>query len=225
MNSISRRPLLIGLCLAVLLGRQAFADGQISSLPDPPVDEPIAQASTRQTAVFAGGCFWGVQAVFQHVKGVASATAGYAGGAGNTARYDLVSTGRTGHAESVSVIYDPAKITYGQLLKIYFAVAHDPTQLNRQGPDSGTQYRSEIFAANAGQKRIAETYVHQLDSAKVYPGKIVTKISTLSGFYPAEAYHQNFAMLHPDNAYIVINDLPKIDHLKTQFPGFFKPVK
>lgn len=228
MRSLSQRPPLKTFAgwviLSVLLCGQAFADGQISRLPDPVVDVPATKTPARQSAVFAGGCFWGVQAVFQHVKGVVSATAGYAGGAANTAKYELVSTGITGHAESVKVIYDPAKITYGQLLKVYFAVAHNPTELNRQGPDTGTQYRSEIFAANSAQKNVAEAYIRQLSAAKVYPGKIVTKVSVLPAFYPAEAYHQNFARLHPDNGYIVINDLPKLDRLKAQFPGLYRPV-
>ncbi|MFI5305447.1 MAG: peptide-methionine (S)-S-oxide reductase MsrA [Nitrospiria bacterium] len=209
---------------AILFG-QAFADGQVSSLPDPIVDYSVAKNSTRQSAVFAGGCFWGVQAVFQHVKGVVSVTAGYAGGASKTAKYDLVSTGVTGHAESVEVVYDPEKVTYGQLLRIYFAVAHDPTQLNRQGPDTGTQYRSEIFAIDGKQKEIAEAYIRQLTAVKVFPEEIVTKVSMLPAFYPAEQYHQNFANLHPENPYIVINDLPKLNHLKAQFPRLFNPVE
>lgn len=208
--------------LSVLLCGQACADGQNAALPDPVSDYPAAMAPARQSAVFAGGCFWGVQAVFQHVRGVVSATAGYAGGAANTAKYELVGTGITGHAESVKVLYDPSKITYGQLLKVYFSVVQNPTQLNRQGPDTGTQYRSEIFAADGKQKSIAEAYISQLSAAKIYPGKIVTKVSVLPAFYPAEAYHQNFATLHPDNPYIMINDLPKIDHLKSQFPALYK---
>jgi peptide-methionine (S)-S-oxide reductase len=200
---------------------QVHADGQTASLPDPLVDMPLAKTPGKQTAIFAGGCFWGMQALFQHVKGVLSATAGYAGGAANTAQYELVSTGVTGHAESVKVVFDPSKISYGQLLKVYFSVAHDPTLLNRQGPDTGTQYRSEIFATSAKEKEIAEAYIRQLDAAKVYPGKIVTQLTERSAFYPAEDYHQNFAELHPNNPYIVINDLPKLGHLKKQFPELF----
>jgi len=201
---------------------QVWADGQTGSLPNPIVDVPLAKASTQQTAVFAGGCFWGVQAVFQHVKGVITATSGYAGGTAGTAEYETVSSGTTGHAESVKVIYDPAKITYGQLLKIYFAVAHNPNELNRQGPDTGIQYRSEIFSVNAEQEHIADAYISQLDAAHIYPKKIVTKVETLPAFYPAEAYHQNFAELHPDDPYIFFNDRPKVEHLSEQFPDLYK---
>ncbi len=213
---------LLTLAISALLCGQAWADGQTASLPNPNSDAPLATASSQQTAVFAGGCFWGVQAVFQHVKGVTSATSGYAGGAADTAEYETVSSGTTGHAESVQVVYDPSKISYGQLLKIYFAVAHDPTELNRQGPDSGTQYRSEIFTLNAEQKRIAESYISQLDAAHVYPQKIVTRVAALPAFYRAEAHHQNFAELHPYNPYILINDRPKVEHLKQQFPALYR---
>ncbi|MGC2457217.1 MAG: peptide-methionine (S)-S-oxide reductase MsrA [Gallionellaceae bacterium] len=213
---------LLTLALSALLCGRACADGQTASLPNPNSDAPLATASSQQTAVFAGGCFWGVQAVFQHVKGVTSATSGYAGGAANTAEYETVSSGTTGHAESVQVVYDSSKISYGQLLKIYFAVAHDPTELNRQGPDSGTQYRSEIFTLNAEQKRIAESYISQLDAAHVYPQKIVTRVEAMPAFYPAEAHHQNFAELHPYNPYILINDRPKVEHLKEQFPALYR---
>lgn len=208
--------------LGALLSTAACADGQLRSLPDPAVDAPLAKISSRQGAVFAGGCFWGVQLVFQHVKGVIAATSGYAGGAAGTAHYKIVSTGTTGHAESVQVIYDPSKISYGRLLKIYFAVAHDPTELNRQGPDSGTQYRSEIFTTDAGQQRIAQSYIAQLDAAHVYPQRIVTKVEALPAFYPAEDYHQNFATLHPYYPYIFINDRPKLEHLKQRFPAWYR---
>ncbi|MBI1174328.1 MAG: peptide-methionine (S)-S-oxide reductase MsrA [Sideroxydans sp.] len=208
--------------LGALLSTAACADGQLGSLPDPAVNTPLASAPSRQSAVFAGGCFWGVQLVFQHVKGVVSATSGYAGGTADTAQYETVSSGRTGHAESVKVIYDPSQISYGQLLKIYFAVAHNPTELNRQGPDSGTQYRSEIFTTDAEQQRIAESYITQLDAAHVYPQKIVTQVAALPAFYPAEAYHQNFATLHPYHPYIYINDRPKLEHLQEQFPAWVK---
>jgi peptide-methionine (S)-S-oxide reductase len=208
--------------LGALLSTAACADGQLRSLPDPAADIQLAKASAQQTAVFAGGCFWGVQLVFQHVKGVVSATSGYAGGAADTAHYKIVSTGTTGHAESVQVVYDPSKVSYGQLLKIYFAVAHNPTELNRQGPDSGTQYRSEIFTTDAGQQRIAQAYIRQLDAARVYPERIVTRVEALPAFYPAEDYHQNFATLHPYYPYIFINDRPKLEHLKEQFPGWYK---
>jgi peptide-methionine (S)-S-oxide reductase len=175
-----------------------------------------------QTAVFSGGCFWGVQAVFQHVKGVSDATSGYAGGNASTAEYEVVSTGSTGHAESVKVTFDPSQVSYGQLLKVFFSVAHDPTELNRQGPDEGTQYRSMISYSNPEQKRIAEAYIAQLDQAKVFHSRIVTQVVLLKAFYPAEAYHQNYATLHPDNPYIAINDLPKVEHLKQMFPQLYK---
>jgi len=176
---------------------------------------------TEQNAVVAGGCFWGIQAVFQHVKGVISATSGYAGGSAKSAEYELVSTGETGHAESVKIIYDPSKITYGQLLRVFFSVAHDPTQLNRQGPDEGTQYRSSIFYGTEEQKRIAEAYVAQLDKSKVFQRPIVTQILALKAFYPAEAYHQDYAALHPNNPYIMYNDAPKVAHLREQFPDLY----
>ena len=191
-------------------------------LPNPTVDESVSPKSGQETAVFAGGCFWGVQAVFQHVKGVVSATSGYSGGPSIAAEYEVVSTGTTGHAESVKVVYDPAKITYGQLLKVFFSVAHDPTELNRQGPDQGTQYRSVIFYNSDQQKRIAQAYIAQLDQAKVFPHAIVTQVVPLKAFYPAEAYHQNYATLHPDNPYIKYNDLPKVAHLQQQFPNLYR---
>jgi peptide-methionine (S)-S-oxide reductase len=190
------------------------------SIPNPAVDASTS-AQGPQTAVIAGGCFWGIQAVFQHVKGVISATSGYSGGDAKTAEYEVVSTGETGHAESVKIIYDPSKITYGQLLRIFFSVAHDPTQLNRQGPDEGTQYRSSIFYGNDEQKRIAEAYIAQLDKSGVFPAKIVTQVVALRAFYPAEAYHQDYATRHPDNMYIVYNDAPKVAHLKQQFPDLY----
>jgi peptide-methionine (S)-S-oxide reductase len=206
-----------GLMLSVRAsGKNAVA------LPDPAVDESLAAKSGQETLVLAGGCFWGVQAVFQHVKGVISATSGYSGGASNTAEYEVVSSGTTGHAESVKVVYDPSKITYGQLLKVFFSVALDPTQLNRQGPDEGTQYRSAIFYGNEDQKRIAQAYITQLDQAKAFPRPIVTQVVALKGFYPAEAYHQNYATLHPDNPYIRYNDLPKVAHLQEQFPNLYQ---
>ncbi len=191
------------------------------SIPNPAVDAALAATKGQQTAVIAGGCFWGIQAVFQHVKGVISATSGYSGGEAKSAEYEVVSTGETGHAESVQIVYDPSKITYGQLLRIFFAVAHDPTQLNRQGPDEGTQYRSSIFYNNDEQKRIAEAYIAQLDKAGVFSGKIVTQVVPLKAFYPAEAYHQDYAARHPDNMYIVFNDAPKVAHLRQQFPDLY----
>ena len=198
------------------------SDRNTVALPNPVVDESLAGSSGKQTMVLAGGCFWGVQAVFQHVKGVVSATSGYSGGASNTAEYEVVSTGSTGHAESVKIVYDPSRITYGQLLKVFFSVAHDPTQLNRQGPDSGTQYRSVIFYGNDEQKRIAEAYIAQLTQAKAFPSPIVTQVVALKAFYPAEGYHQNYATLHPDNLYIRYNDLPKVAHLQEQFPNLYQ---
>jgi peptide-methionine (S)-S-oxide reductase len=190
-------------------------------VPAPMQDAPRATASGQQIAVVSGGCFWGVQAVFQHVKGVISATSGYAGGAAKTAEYEIVSTGETGHAESVQIVYDPSQITYGELLRVFFSVAHDPTQLNRQGPDQGTQYRSSIFYSNEEQKRIAETYIAQLDQAKIFSRPIVTKVVPLQAFYPAEAYHQNYAALHPNQPYIVFNDAPKVENLRQQFPDLY----
>jgi peptide-methionine (S)-S-oxide reductase len=206
---------------AAFVGSRAVAAEGNSVLPNPVADTSPSASSTKQTAVFAGGCFWGIQAVFQHVHGVKSATSGYAGGSSSTAEYEVVSTGQTGHAESVQVTFDPAQVTYGQLLKVFFSV-HDPTQLNRQGPDSGTQYRSSIFYANDEQKHMAEAYISQLDQAKSFPRRIVTQVVPLKAFYPAESYHQNYATLHPDNPYIAINDAPKVEHLRQQYPELYK---
>ena len=192
-----------------------------AAVPAPMQDAPRATASGQQTAVLSGGCFWGVQAVFQHVRGVIRATSGYAGGAAKTAEYEIVSTGETGHAESVQIVYDPSQITYGELLHVFFSVAHDPTQLNRQGPDEGTQYRSSIFYSNDEQKRIPETYIAQLDQAKIFSRPIVTKVVPLQAFYPAEAYHQNYAALHPNQPYILFNDAPKVEHLRQEFPDLY----
>jgi peptide-methionine (S)-S-oxide reductase len=191
------------------------------NLPTPAIDASLATASRQQTAVVAGGCFWGIQAVFQHVKGVGSATSGYSGGSASTAEYELVSTGNTGHAESVKIVYDPSKITYGQLLRVFFSVAHDPTQLNRQGPDEGMQYRSVIFYEGEQQKQIAEAYIAQLEKAKVFPRPIMTQVVPLKAFYPAEAYHQDYAAHHPDSAYILFNDAPKVTQLRQQFPDLY----
>ena len=204
---------------AAVLGLTAFS---ASRFPDPEQDIKVAAAGTQQTAVLAGGCFWGVEAVFERLEGVADVASGFAGGSKSTAHYQLVSTGTTGHAESVQITYDPAKITYGQLLKVFFAVAHDPTQLNRQGPDEGTQYRSSIFYATPEQKGVAEAYIRQLDAAKVFRHRIVTTVVPLDAFYPAEAYHQNFLDNNPTNPYIVYNDLPKLAHLKKEFPEMLK---
>jgi len=195
------------------------------SIPPAKLDAPVASTAGKETAVFAGGCFWGTQAVFERVKGVLKTTAGYAGGSAETATYRQVITETTGHAESVEVIYDPAKITYGQLLRIFFSVAHDPTQLNRQGPDVGTSYRSAIFYVNEEQKRIASAYITQLDAAKVFPARIVTEVTPLKAFYRGEDYHQDFALKNPGNSYIQICDLPKIEALKQQFPEYFVDYK
>jgi peptide-methionine (S)-S-oxide reductase len=213
-------PLLLGLALLTLVQACGAAERAVS-LPAPAVDVPAAAIKGPQTAVFAGGCFWGVEAVFRHVKGVSSAVSGYAGGAAKTADYDSVSSGTTGHAESVKVTYDPGQVSYGQLLTVFFSVAHDPTQLNRQGPDTGTQYRTAIFTTSDEQKRVAQAYVAQLDQAKVFGRPIVTEIVPLPAFYPAEAYHQNYLALHPTQPYIVFNDLPKVANLKTQFPTLY----
>jgi len=196
------------------------ADAATPNLPSPTADTALATKS-EQSIVVAGGCFWGIQAVFQHVKGVITATSGYAGGNSKTAEYELVSTGETGHAESVKIVYDPSQITYGQLLRVFFSVAHDPTQLNRQGPDEGSQYRSAIFYSSDEQRRIAEAYIAQLDNAKAFPRPIVTQVAPLKGFYAAEAYHQNYAANHPNNPYIVYNDAPKVAHLRQQFPELY----
>ena len=189
--------------------------------PDPAFDPKPATAGP-QTAVVAGGCFWGVEGVFERLGGVSNVVSGYSGGNKVTAHYEVVETGTTGHAESVQITYDPAKISYGTLLKVFFAVAHDPTELNRQGPDEGTQYRSSIFYSTPDQKTVAEAYIHQLDAAKIFRQPIVTKVVPLDGFYPAEAYHQHFLDNHPDYPYIVYNDLPKIEQLKALFPELLK---
>ena len=191
------------------------------SFPDPAVDTPLSPASAQESLVVAGGCFWGVQAVFQHTKGVISATSGYSGGAAKTAKYEMVSSGTTGHAESVRVVFDPSQISAGQLLKVFFSVAHDPTELNRQGPDEGPQYRSAIFYAGETQRKIADAYVAQLDEAKVFRRRIVTKIVPLEAFYPAEAYHQDYADKHPFDPYIMINDRPKVENLRKVYPALY----
>ena len=210
------RALLLTLGLLRWPGHAAAA-----ALPAPATDMPASAANGPQTAVFAGGCFWGVEAVFRHVKGVSSAVSGYAGGSAKTADYMLVSTGATGHAEAVQVTYDPTVVSYGKLLEVFFSVAHDPTQLNRQGPDHGTQYRSAIFTTGEDQKRVAQAYIAQLDQAKAFPRKIVTEVVPLPAFYPAEAYHQNYVALNPTQPYIVYNDLPKVANLKEQFPALY----
>ncbi len=196
--------------------------GATVPVPDPEKNTALTTAPGRDTAVFAGGCFWGIQAVFEHVKGVISSTSGYAGGEAGTADYETVSTGTTGHAESVQVIYDPSKVTYGDLLKVFFSVAHNPTELNYQGPDHGTQYRSAIFYTNADQESVAKAYIAQLTAAKTFTGKIVTEVTPLKKFYKAEDYHQGYLDKHPDQPYIVYNDIPKVEALKKEFPALYQ---
>jgi peptide-methionine (S)-S-oxide reductase len=221
MSRVSVR--MVAMILTVLAGTVACqaGGGTSAAVPVPAVDEAKAAAPGKQTAVMAGGCFWGIQAVFQHVKGVITATSGYSGGSVKNPDYETVSSGRTGHAESVEIVYDPSQVTYGELLRVFFSVAHDPTELNRQGPDEGTQYRSVIFYGSEEQKRIAEAYIGQLDQAKVYRRKIVTQVVALQAFYPAEGYHQNYAAMHPDNPYIVYNDAPKVANLRKEFPEMY----
>jgi peptide-methionine (S)-S-oxide reductase len=221
MSRVSVR--MVAMMLTVLAGAVACraGNGASAAVPTPVVDEAKATAPGKQTAVVAGGCFWGIQAVFQHVKGVRTATSGYSGGSVKNPDYETVSGGRTGHAESVEIVYDPSQVTYGELLRVFFSVALDPTEVNRQGPDEGTQYRSVIFYGNDEQKRIAEAYIAQLDQAKVFRHKIVTQVVALQAFYPAEAYHQNYAAMHPDNPYIVYNDAPKVANLRKEFPELY----
>ena len=192
-----------------------------SPIPQSPTG-PFAQQAGQATAVLAGGCFWGIEAVFEHVKGVKDVVSGYAGGTAKNPSYEDVSSGETGHAESVRITYDPAQISYGELLRIFFSVAHDPTQLNRQGPDSGTQYRSAVFYSDEEQARVARAYIAQLTKEKVYPRPIVTEVTPLKAFYPAEAYHQDYMEHHPNQPYIVYNDRPKVEHLKRQFPQIYR---
>jgi peptide-methionine (S)-S-oxide reductase len=192
------------------------------AFPDPAIDIPASAAQGKQTAVLAGGCFWGVEAVFEHLKGVTDVVSGFAGGDKSTAHYETVSTGKTGHAESVKITYNPAQITYGQLLKVYFSVAHNPTELNRQGPDTGTQYRSAIFYMNDDQKKVAEAYIQQLENAKVFSRPIVTQVVPFQGFYAAESYHQHYLDRNPTSPYIMYNDLPKLAQLKKQYPQMCK---
>ena len=207
------------LAITALAARPLFAAEDAVVIPAPTVD--VQAADGIQTAVVAGGCFWGVQGVFQHTAGVVNAISGYAGGSKATASYPVVSTGSTGHAESVEIKYDPKQISYGKILQIFFSVAHDPTQLNRQGPDSGTQYRSAIFTTSDEQKKVADAYIAQLNAAKVYGKPIVTKVGPLEGFYPAEAYHQDYLTLHPSQPYIAYNDIPKVENLKKLFAASY----
>jgi peptide-methionine (S)-S-oxide reductase len=217
--------LIVGLVVWTAVGTLGARSPEAPKLPfpAPTLDAPLAGVTGQQTAVFAGGCFWGVQAVFEHLKGVSAATSGYAGGFVKSPSYESVSMGVTGHAESVNVAYDPSQITYGQLLMVFFSVAHDPTQLNRQGPDTGSQYRSLILYTSDEQKHIAQAYIVQLDSAKVYSRAIVTKVEPYQAFYPAENYHQDYLKHNPTDPYIMYNDLPKLDHLKKTFPNLYRP--
>jgi len=218
----------VGAACLVAIGLHFGAAGAAEPsvvIPAPSVDEPAAARHT-ETAVFAGGCFWGVQGVFQHVKGVTNAVSGYSGGVATTAHYEEVGSGSTGHAESVQVTFDPQVVSYGKLLQVYFSVAHNPTELNYQGPDHGSQYRSAVFPTSDDQRKVATAYIAQLDAAKAFPKPVVTRVEAYKGFFPAEGYHQNFLTLNPDYPYIVYNDLPKIAELKKLFPGEYqdKPV-
>lgn len=222
----------IKLMFVILCGTATACTSLVESSPEiavPPVENSINVVKNaapavkgESTAVFAGGCFWGLEAVFEHIKGVSDVTSGYAGGDAKTADYETVSTGKTGHAESVKVTFDPSKVSYEKLLKVFFAVAHDPTEINRQGPDTGTQYRSAIFFTNDEQKRDAQAFIDKLTADKTFSNPIVTEVAALEKFYPAEDYHQNYLDNHPDERYIVINDQPKVDNLRKQFPDLYK---
>jgi peptide-methionine (S)-S-oxide reductase len=221
-----KRPAVLLSVFGALWLAPAHAAEPAKVIPAPAVDEAAPAGENLESVVLAGGCFWGVQAVFQHTKGVIQATSGYSGGSKATAEYEVVSSGGTGHAESVEIKFDPHQISFGRILQIYFSVAHDPTQLNRQGPDTGTQYRSAIFYANPEQQRVAQAYIDQLTKTAVFKAPIVTQITPLTGFYAAEDYHQDYATLHPYNPYIAINDLPKVENLKRIFADLYrdKPV-
>ena len=217
-------PALVGIAVtSVMLGAVSnrARDARVL-IPEPAVDVPLASHGGQERAVLAGGCFWGTQLVFQHVRGVTRVVSGYAGGEASTAHYDQVGSGTTGHAESIEITYDPSKISYGQLLKVFFSVAHNPTELNQQGPDEGTQYRSVIFFNSPDQERVARAYVAQLDQAKVFAGPIVTQVVALPGFYPAEDYHQNYGTLHPASLYILVNDHPKVLFLQKEWPKLYR---
>jgi peptide-methionine (S)-S-oxide reductase len=214
--------LLVSLSIISLISVVLVRGASKAILANPATDISNSTAKVKQTAVFAGGCFWGMSAVFEHLKGVSDVVSGFSGGSAATADYELISSGLTGHAESVKITYDPSKISYGQLLKIYFFVAHDPTQLNRQGPDSGRQYRSVIFFANDEQNQIALNYINQLNKAHIFPKQIVTQLVPLKGFYKAQEYHQHFIDRNPNYPYVVVNDLPKLAQLKSQFPNLYK---
>jgi len=208
-----------------LVAAMTFTPSPAVKVPDPAVDAPLAAAPGREVAVLSGGCFWGMQAVFEHVKGVIKVTSGYSGGDQASPSYEEVSTGTTGHAESVQISYDPSQISYGQLLKVFFSVAHDPTELDRQGPDHGTQYRSAIWFSSPEQQRIATAYISQLEKASVFPSNIVTEVSPLKAFYAAEDYHQDYFYHHPYSIYIIVNDKPKVENLKSEWPSLWKEYK
>ncbi len=227
-NTWVRSPLfkLAGVCVVVagvFASQHAARSAEdATTVPAPQQDETAAPTQHAETAIFAGGCFWGVQGVFQHVRGVKEVVSGYTGGSAQTAQYETVSGGDTGHAESVQITYDPTQITYGRLLQVFFSVVHDPTELNRQGPDHGTQYRSAIVPMNDVQRSVAQAYIAQLGAAHTFPEAIVTRVESYKGFYPAEAYHQNFLTLHPSYPYIVVNDMPKVQQLKQRFPAIYR---
>jgi len=221
----SRFPrLLIGLGLGTIIFSSIVwaSNKTLKNFPNPPIDNAVTVSKGQETAVLAGGCFWGMEAVFEHLKGVSEVVSGFAGGTSATASYERVSSGDTGHAEAVKITYDPSQISYGQLLKVYFSVAHDPTELNRQGPDTGSQYRSAIFFENDQQKKVAQAYIKQLNQEKIFSAPIVTTLVPLQGFYDAEDYHQNFIQHNPTYPYVVVNDLPKLAQLKQQFPRLYK---
>jgi peptide-methionine (S)-S-oxide reductase len=222
MNASAKTFFRLVLVLSIAVTSACMSVTAAPTLPNPTVDEPLATKKGEKTLVLAGGCFWGIEAVFEHVKGVKNVVSGYSGGTGSTAEYETVSRGKTGHAEAVKVFYDPSQISYGQLLKVFFSVAHDPTQLNRQGPDIGPQYRSVIFFADEEQRRIAQAYINQLDEAKIFNRRIVTDLSALKAFYLAEEHHQDYLRQHPDQPYIVHHDLPKLEELRKQFPELYK---
>ena len=211
-----------GAIVVTLLALTRGTSSKSAPFPDPAIDDPLAAVSTQRSVVVAGGCFWGIQAVFQHVTGVVSATSGYAGGNVKNPSYEAVCTGRTGHAESVRVVYDASQVSLGRILKAFFSVAHDPTEVNRQGPDSGTQYRSMVLYADESQQRITRAYIDQLNQAKIFRRPIATQVVPLEQFYQAEAYHQDYATKHPDEPYIAINDLPKVDALRKQLPDLYR---
>jgi peptide-methionine (S)-S-oxide reductase len=221
MNRSVKITVTLAVALLVFAALRHGSASAATALPDPTVDESLSAQKGQSTLVLAGGCFWGIQAVFQHVKGVSSATSGYSGGNVKNPDYEQVSSGTTGHAESVQIVYDPSQVTLGQILKVFFSVATDPTELNRQGPDTGTQYRSAIFFSSPEQQRIAQAYIQQLDQAKAFSHPIVTQIVPFQAFYRAEDYHQNYATNHPDNPYIATFDLPKVKHLQQQFPSLY----